>query len=226
MKNYSDLDYAEAASQANKESKMLYVMRTVLDEYKDVPREDLKEFMYIDSLMIGLVNYYVTLKDNNVTFGDLNPDYEDEKFEEFKKSKMSELDSNLQSKSSDTKSTITINLPGTVLVKDNEEITADSFKLLTVTSGGTLQSVLADLKDMPDALLFDVLVTDDGYTVKNLKEVINYLGAEVKRIYAIWALCGLVRAQITNYYRQTKEAIAAAETYDELNAITIDFDQF
>ena len=74
--SYTTEEYAQKACEANAQNKFLYVL--VDKETKD------------ETLLIGDIDYY-TCFENNKTYGDVNPNYEQELFLKAKEYKLSEL---------------------------------------------------------------------------------------------------------------------------------------
>ena len=128
-------------------------------------------------------------------------------------------------KKDDLTSTITINLPASL--KKNDEIkNVTSYKLLTNKSGGNILQVLQLLNALPAAMLTDSLVTDDGYTIVGLSSQVTVSGLTGTQAYLILLTAIQVQGAITLYLRDVKEKILACSTIDELNAISIGFDEF
>lgn len=122
-------------------------------------------------------------------------------------------------------STITINMPA-VLRKGTEVKQVTSYKLLVSTTSGPLDTVLTTLKDAPAALLTDVLVDADGYTIVGLSQEVEYQGQKATQVYMIWLMYFMQKIAVTEYVRQLNDAILAAETIEAVDAITYDFSQF
>lgn len=74
--SYTSEEYTQKACEANAQNKFLYVL--VDKETKD------------ETLLIGDIDYYICFE-NNKTYGDVNPNYEQELFLKAKEHKLSEL---------------------------------------------------------------------------------------------------------------------------------------
>lgn len=152
-------------------------------------------------------------------------DYISEQLQKAKQRKTVELTAALNEKANGLTSTLTVNLPAT-LKKGEETEQVSSYKLLSSTSGGSILTVLSNLKDLPAALLSDVLVTDEGYTILGLSQEVQMLGMTKTQAYFIWLTVIQVQGQITEYFRQTKQSILDCETLEVLENIEISFDEF
>lgn len=90
MKSYTKTGYERKVIEANKQGKMLYIMRkpseVAMPESEDSSIVSTSPY-YIDTLEIAPVNYYICMKDN-ITDGTINPNYEKEE----KAKKQAEID--------------------------------------------------------------------------------------------------------------------------------------
>jgi len=165
------------------------------------------------------------VQDGELTDISETPEYIAEQLIIKKTEKINELLTKSLAKKDDLTSTITINLPASL--KKNDEIkNVTSYKLLTNTSGGNILQVLQLLNALPAAMLTDSLVTDDGYTIVGLSSQVTVSGLTGTQAYLILLTAIQVQGAITLYLRDVKEKILACSTIDELNAISIGFDEF
>lgn len=152
----------------------------------------------------------------------LDPDFDNKQLELKREEKLQELINALTDKQNNVLSTLTFNIPVT-LKKGEEEKYVESFKLLTVTSAGSLTNVLMGYTLVASgADIADIIVTADGYTIVGLNELVE----NTKLINLIFAECTNITAQMTIYFRNVKDSILNATNIDELNNIVIDFMQF
>lgn len=160
------------------------------------------------------------MNENNIPI--INPNYENEVLQSLKKQKLQDLTNALTNKQNNTEATLTFNIP-VMLKKGEEEKYVENFKLLTVTSAGSLTNVLMGYALVASTTnIADIIVTDDGYTIVGLNEVVG----NTKLINLIFAECTNLTAQITIYFRDIKEQILNAETREELENIEVNFEQF
>lgn len=214
-KLFTDEQYAYKAIQANAEEQFLYV-HTYTPEGAE---EEVAE------LMIAPEGYYYCYRDN-YTDGTLNPNFEDDKIVSLRMEKLAFLKSELEKKYSDPKSTFTFNLPATLKGGTIESEEVDSFTLSAYTTYGGIREALRDMKEVPEVLLSDILITSDGLTILGLNDIIDLAGTPVRRIYAIWLTMVEISSRVTLYARETENKIYTAKTLADLEDIEIDFGQF
>ena len=178
-----------------------------------------------DNNFIYALERYEELQDGVVIDLSQTPEYIAKQLETARANKLVELMQKLNDKSTNVLSTLTVNLPAT-LQKGEEIKQVTEYKLLIVTSGGDIRSVLSDLKDVPPALLPDTVVTADGYIIKGLNQDTTMNEMTKSQVYFIWLAIIQVQAKLTEYLRLTKEQILTCANIDELNAIIIDFEKF
>lgn len=160
------------------------------------------------------------MSENNIPV--INPNYENEVLQNLKEQKLQDLTNALTNKQNNTEATLTFNIP-VMLKKGEEEKYVENFKLLTVTSAGSLTNVLMGYTLVASTTdIADIIVTDDGYTIVGLNEIVG----NTKLINLIFAECTNLTAQITIYFRNIKEQILNAETKEELENIEVNFEQF
>ena len=103
-------------------------------------------------------------------------------------------------------STLTFNIPVTLRKgiqgsEDYEEKYVESFKLLTVTSAGSLTNVLMGYALVASSAdIADIIVTADGYIIVGLNELVE----NTKLINLIFAECTRIPANMTIYFREIK----------------------
>lgn len=201
---------------------------TLLKPYTELERlEFIVQYNHQQGLLIEETDKAMyALEDNEIMGEDnipiINPNYEKEVFETFKQNKLQELTNALMDKQNNTDSTLTFNIP-VMLKKGEEEKYVEKFKLLTVTSAGSLTNVLMGYALVASTTnIADIIVTDDGYTIVGLNEIVD----NTKLINLIFAECTNLTAQITIYFRNKKEEILNAKTREELENIEVDFKQF
>lgn len=168
---------------------------------------------------------YEVLQGERVVNVSETEEYKTQKLNEAKLQKYRDIEEARLNKIEGKGSTITINMPA-VLKKGNEVKQVENYKLLVNTTNGSLDTVLSALKDIPVALLTDVLVDYQGWTVVGLANKVQYQGEEAPQIYLIWLSAFMAKAAITEYVRQLNDAILAATSIEEVNAIVFDFEQF
>lgn len=160
----------------------------------------------------------------------LDPEYESKQLELKRNKKLEDLTSALVYKQNDVLSTLTFNIPvtltkGTPNIDGYEEKYVESFKLLTVTSAGSLTNVLMGYTLVASgADIADIIVTADGYTISGLNEIVG--DTNNKLINLIFAECTKITANMTIYFRNIKEMILNAQSEEELDNIEIDFTVF
>lgn len=171
------------------------------------------------------------LEANEIMINDtpaLDPEYDNKQLELKREQKLQDLTNALTDKQNNVLSTLTFNIPvtltkGVVDTEDYEEKYVESFKLLTVTSAGSLTNVLMGYTLVASgADIADIIVTADGYTIVGLNELVG----NTKLINLIFAECTKITANMTIYFRTVKDMILKAMSEEELDAIEIDFNVF
>lgn len=213
---FTDEQYAKKAIQANTEGKKLYVFTHASEE---TPDEEVAE------LLIAEDGFYLCYREN-YTDGTVDPNYKDTQFNLLKQEKLALLKSELERKYTSPDSTFTFNLPVTLKGSTIETVEVDSFTLSAYTTYGGIREALRDMKEVPESLLSDILLTSDGLVIQGLNELITLKDTPVRRIYAIWLTMVEVSSRVTLYARELEDKIYAAENTEELEAIIINFDQF
>ena len=214
-KLFTDEQYAKKAIEANTNGECLYV-HTYTPEGAE---EEVAE------LVIAPVGYYLCYRDN-YTDGTINPNLEDEEIASLRREKLDLLKSELEKKYSDPKSTFTFNIPATLKGGTIETLEVKSFTLSAYTTYGGIREALRDMKEVPEVLLSDILITSDGLTIQGLNEIIDLAGTPVRRIYAIWLTMVETSSRVTLYAREVENQIYNAKTLEDLEAVKIDFGQF
>lgn len=170
-------------------------------------------------------NTLYALEDNEIMVDNipqLDPEFDNKQLEFKREEKLQELTNALIDKQNNVLSTLTFNIPVT-LKKGEEEKYVESFKLLTVTSAGSLINVLMGYTLIASSTdISDIIVTADGYIIVGLNEIVE----NTKLINLIFAECTNITAQMTIYFRNIKDNILKATSIDELSNIIIDFMQF
>ena len=210
---YTDEQYAEKAIEANETGKTLYVYTSTKND---------KEYA---KLVINEKDYYICYRDN-YTDGTVNPEYKSVIFNRKRDEKLQQLQKELAEKYSSPDATFTFNLPATLKGGTIETVDVPSFTLSSYTTYGGIREALRDMKEVPEVLLSDILITSDGLTILGLNDIIDLAGTPVRRIYAIWLTMVEISARVTLYSRELEDRIYAAQTVEELDDIVIDFSQF
>lgn len=186
------------------------------------------EVVVVDTIIRDeMVNYqtYYALEANEIMIDNipqLDPEFGNKQLELKRQEKLQELTNALTDKQNNVLSTLTFNIPVT-LKKGDEQKYVESFKLLTVTSAGSLTNVLMGYALVASSAdIADIIVTADGYTIVGLNELVE----NTKLINLIFAECTKITANMTIYFRNVKDNILNAVNMDELDDITIDFTQF
>lgn len=186
------------------------------------------EIVVVDTIIRDeMVNYqtYYALEANEIMIDNipqLDPEFGNKQLEFKRQEKLQELTNALTDKQNNVLSTLTFNIPVT-LKKSDEHKYVESFKLLTVTSAGSLTNVLMGYTLVASSAdIADIIVTADGYTIVGLNELVE----NTKLINLIFAECTKITANMTIYFRNVKDNILNAVSIDELDDIIIDFTQF
>ena len=158
----------------------------------------------------------------------LDPEFDNKQLQLKREEKLQELTNALTDKQNNVLSTLTFNIPVTLRKgiqgsEDYEEKYVESFKLLTVTSAGSLTNVLMGYALVASSAdIADIIVTADGYIIVGLNELVE----NTKLINLIFAECTRITANMTIYFREIKNMILNATEVKELDDIIIDFTQF
>ena len=158
----------------------------------------------------------------------LDPEFDNKQLQLKREEKLQELTNALTDKQNNVLSTLTFNMPVTLRKgiqgsEDYEEKYVESFKLLTVTSAGSLTNVLMGYALVASSAdIADIIVTADGYIIVGLNELVE----NTKLINLIFAECTKITANMTIYFREIKNMILNATEVKELDDIIIDFTQF
>lgn len=178
---YTSREYADMACKANDTGKLLYVL---------VDKETGDE-----TLMIGDVNYYVCFKDNK-TYGDINENYDAEKFQEKQEQMTSQ------------------NLSAAKSAIENGYVTYKDVRIETNSQTcNDLMMALLTFQAHPATTSVNWLSKDD-VAINLTAEDVTYIGGLLD-LYknSVW----------NNLYSVYKEQIDKATTLEELEAINIDY---